>query len=126
MQELGVRGLAELRERGDLTAGECAELLAEGLKLEGAAAPGGTRKRRWFAARRGKKSIRPFSATVGPEVGASPWNRKITSTRSQHAEIVQPRELSDKLPTESQRGIPTRFVGIGTPRGAASKTLRIN
>jgi hypothetical protein len=45
MQELGVRGLAELRERGDLTAEECAELLAEGLKLEGAAVPGGSRKR---------------------------------------------------------------------------------
>jgi hypothetical protein len=45
MQQIGAQGLAELRKRGDLTAAECAELLAEGLKLEGAAAPGGSRKR---------------------------------------------------------------------------------
>ena len=45
MQELGARGLAELRKRGALNAEECTELLAEGLKLENAAAPGGSRKR---------------------------------------------------------------------------------
>jgi len=45
MQELGARGLAELRKRGDLTAGECADLLDAGMKLERATAPGGSRKR---------------------------------------------------------------------------------
>lgn len=45
MQRIGAAGLAELHERGDLTAEECAELLAEGLKLERSAAPGGNRKR---------------------------------------------------------------------------------
>jgi hypothetical protein len=44
MQQLGARGLAELRERGELTAAECAELLSEGLKLE-RSAPRSSRKR---------------------------------------------------------------------------------
>lgn len=44
LQELGVRGLAELRRRGDLTAAECKELLDAGLQLERTAAPGGSRK----------------------------------------------------------------------------------
>ena len=39
MQQLGVQGLAELRERGELTAEECAELLAEGMALERHAKP---------------------------------------------------------------------------------------
>jgi hypothetical protein len=45
MQQLGAQGLAELRECGELSAEECAELLDAGLKLESAAAPGGSRKR---------------------------------------------------------------------------------
>lgn len=45
MQEVGVRGLNELRERGNLTAEECAELLEAGMKLESTVAPGGSRKR---------------------------------------------------------------------------------
>lgn len=45
MQEVGARGLAELRERGELTVEECAELLDAGMKLESAAAPCGSRKR---------------------------------------------------------------------------------
>lgn len=45
MQEVGVRGLLELQQKGDLSLDECKQLLAEGLKLENAAAPGGSRKR---------------------------------------------------------------------------------
>lgn len=45
MQQLGVQGLLELEQRGNLTAAECAELLAEGLKLENAAAPTVSKKR---------------------------------------------------------------------------------
>ena len=45
MQRLGVCGLAELRERGELSPEECAELLDAGMKLESAAGPGGSRKR---------------------------------------------------------------------------------
>lgn len=45
MQQIGAAGLAELRERGDLSADQCAELLAEGLKLERTASPGASRKR---------------------------------------------------------------------------------
>jgi hypothetical protein len=46
MQQLGAQGLAELRERGDLSAEECAELLDAGLELEKrAAGPGSSRKR---------------------------------------------------------------------------------
>lgn len=44
LQRLGVQGLVELQQRGNLTAKECAELLAEGLKLEGTASPGASRK----------------------------------------------------------------------------------
>ncbi len=39
MQQLAVRGLTELRERGDLTAEECTELLAAGMALERGAKP---------------------------------------------------------------------------------------
>lgn len=45
MQQLAARGLAELRERGELTAEECAELLNASMKVESPAAPGGSRKR---------------------------------------------------------------------------------
>lgn len=45
LQQLAVRGLAELRERGELTAEECEQLLNEGMKLENAASPGGSKKR---------------------------------------------------------------------------------
>lgn len=45
MQQVAILGLAELRERGELRAAECAELLDAGLKLETAAAPGRSRKR---------------------------------------------------------------------------------
>jgi hypothetical protein len=45
LQQLGGQGLAELRERGELTVEECAELLADGLKLERKAGPSGSRKR---------------------------------------------------------------------------------
>jgi hypothetical protein len=34
MQQLAAQGLAELREGGELTAEECAELLAAGMALE--------------------------------------------------------------------------------------------
>ena len=39
MQQLAVHGLAELRERGDLTAEECEQLLAAGIALERGAKP---------------------------------------------------------------------------------------
>ncbi|MGD0567068.1 MAG: hypothetical protein ABSA78_01585 [Candidatus Sulfotelmatobacter sp.] len=39
MQQLAAQGLAELRERGDLNAEECAELLAAGMALERGAKP---------------------------------------------------------------------------------------
>jgi hypothetical protein len=45
MQRVAARGLVELRERGELTAEECAELLDAGLQLERTASPGGSRKR---------------------------------------------------------------------------------
>ena len=34
LQEFGLRGLLELRERGDLSAEECKQLLDAGMKLE--------------------------------------------------------------------------------------------
>jgi DNA-binding transcriptional regulator YiaG len=39
IQQLAAQGLAELRERGELTAEECAELLAVGMALERDAKP---------------------------------------------------------------------------------------
>lgn len=45
MQQLGMQGLIELRERGDLSAEECAELLDAGVKLERTAAATGSKKR---------------------------------------------------------------------------------
>jgi hypothetical protein len=39
MQQLAVRGLAELQERGELTAEECEQLLAAGMALERGAKP---------------------------------------------------------------------------------------
>ena len=45
LQQLGVQGLAELRERGELTAEECKQLLDAGMKLGSAARPRGSRRR---------------------------------------------------------------------------------
>ena len=45
MQELGARGLAELRERGEISAEDAVELLAKGLELERTADPQASRKR---------------------------------------------------------------------------------
>lgn len=45
MQAVAMQGLLELRERSELTAAECSELLDAGLKLEHAASPHGSRKR---------------------------------------------------------------------------------
>ena len=45
LQELGARGLAEVRKRGELTAEECKQLLEAGIRLESAAGTGGSRRR---------------------------------------------------------------------------------
>jgi hypothetical protein len=45
MQEFGVAALIALRDRGEITAEECVELMRQGLELERTADPRASRKR---------------------------------------------------------------------------------
>jgi hypothetical protein len=45
MQKIGMQALIELRDRGQITAEECSDLLAKGLDLERSTDPKASRKR---------------------------------------------------------------------------------